>query len=108
MMVVHGAAKAAEALSARRAQRWDDLPSEALARSSEALGQPVSTVEQVARLILDRVRDGGDRAVRDLAEKLDGHRPSSLEVPAQTISSAYNHVPPRGRRGPGARSQPRP
>ncbi len=93
MMVVHGTPDAARALKDRRAQRWDDLPDDALVRSSAALGQPVSTVEEAVRLILDRVREGGDSAIRDLAEKLDGDRPGSLEVSARTIANAYEQTP---------------
>ena len=64
-----------------------------LARSSSALGQPVSTVEEAVRLILDMVRDEGDRAVRDLTEKLDGRGPGDLEVSRDAISAAYEQVP---------------
>ena len=93
MLIVHGAAEAAEVLRDRRRRQHDDLPPEVLARSSRALGQPVSTVDEAVRLILARVRDGGDRAVRDLTEKLDGRDPGGLEVSLGAISDAYEQVP---------------
>ena len=93
MMIVHGAAEAAEVLRDRRRRQQHDLPAEVLERSSNALGQPVSSVDEVVRLILVRVRDGGDRAVRDLTEKLDGRAPGDLEVSRSTIVGAYGQVP---------------
>ena len=93
MLIVHGAAEAAEALRDLRRRQHHDIPPGVLARSSTALGQPVSTVEEAVRLILDRVRDGGDHAVRDLTEKLDGRDPGDLEVSRDAISAAYEQVP---------------
>ena len=93
MMIVHGAAEAAEVLRDRRRRQHHDLPPEVLEKSSLALGQPVSTVDEVVRLILARVRDGGDPAVRDLTEKLDGRDPGDLEVSRSAISGAYDQVP---------------
>ena len=89
MLIVHGAEKAAEVLRDRRRTQQDDLPPEVLETSSRALGQPVSSVDEVVRLILDRVRDEGDRAVRDLTEKLDGRDPGDLEVSPGAILDAY-------------------
>ena len=93
MIIVHGAAEAGEVLRDRRRRQHHDLPPEVLEKSSLALGQPVSTVDEVVRLILARVRDGGDRAVRDLTEKLDGRDPGDLEVSRRAISGAYDQVP---------------
>ena len=93
MIIVHGASEAASVLRDRRARQGEGLPQEVLARSSRALGQPVATVEEAVRLILDMVREGGDRAVRDLSEKLDGRDPGSLEVSGQAIARAYDEVP---------------
>ena len=93
MMIVHGAAKAAEVLRDRRESQHEELPPGLLATSSWALGQPVDSVDDFARVVLARVRDGGDRAVRELTEKLDGRDPGDLEVSRSAISDAYEQVP---------------
>lgn len=93
MMVVHGAAKAAEVLRDRRESQHEELPPGLLATSSRALGQPVDSVDDFARVVLARVRDGGDRAVRELTEKLDGQDPGDLEVTRSAIAEAYEQVP---------------
>ena len=92
MMIVYGAEKAAEVLRDRRKSQQDDLPHGVLETSSQALGQPVASVDEFVRLVLARVRDGGDRAVRDLTERLDGRAPGDLEVPRSSISDAYEQV----------------
>ena len=93
MMIVHGAAKAAEVLRDRRESQHEELPPGLLATSSRALGQPVDSVDDFARVVLARVRDGGDRAVRELTEKLDGRAPGDLEVTRSEIAEAYEQVP---------------
>ena len=93
MMIVYGAAKAAEVLRERRESQQDDLPPGVLETSSWALGQPVDSVDDFARVVLARVRDGGDLAVRDLTEKLDGRDPGDLEVTRSAIAEAYEQVP---------------
>ena len=93
MMVVFGAAEAARALRDRRRSQQDDLPAGVLETSSRALGQPVASVDDFVRVVLARVRDGGDRAVRDLTEKLDGRDPGDLEVSRSAMLDAYEHVP---------------
>ncbi len=93
MMVVHGAAEAARALRDLRSSQQDALPAGVLETSSRALGQPVASVDDFVRIVLSRVRDGGDRAVRDLTEKLDGRDPGDLEVSRGAISAAYEQVP---------------
>ena len=93
MMVVHGAAEAARVLRGRRISQRDDLPAGVLETSSKALGQPVSSVDDFVRIVLARVREGGDRAVRELTEKLDGRDPGELEVSRRAITDAYEQVP---------------
>ncbi len=93
MMIVHGAAEAARVLRDRRISQRDDIPAGVLETSSKALGQPVSSVDEFVRLVLARVREGGDRAVCDLTEKLDGRDPGELEVPRAAIADVYEQVP---------------
>ena len=76
-----------------RLSQQDDLPAGVLETSSRALGQPVASVDDFVRIVLARVRDGGDRAVRELTQKLDGRDPGELEVSRSAISAAYDQVP---------------
>jgi len=48
--------------------------------------------EQAVRIIINEVRDRGDAAIFDLAIKIDGIRLSSLEVPKDEVSSAYQKI----------------
>lgn len=50
-------------------------------------------LESVAGIV-DEVISGGDAAVLDLGERFDGVRPSSLRVPAETISAALAALSP--------------
>ena len=50
-------------------------------------------LESVAGIV-DEVISGGDTAVLDLGERFDGVRPSSLRVPAETISAALEALSP--------------
>lgn len=49
-------------------------------------------VETTVREILEKVRREGDRALLNLTEKFDGHRPADLIVTAQEIQEAVNTV----------------
>jgi histidinol dehydrogenase len=72
-----------------RILNWNSL-SEAARR--EALQRPSQRglvhITASARDIIERVRSGGDAALLALTEKLDGVRPSALEVTAQEFEAA--------------------
>jgi histidinol dehydrogenase len=68
------------------AKDWADF----LQRSSEAN----LVIETTVRNVITDVRARGDEAIREYTEKFDGHRPSSLEVPARDIDAAVKAIPP--------------
>jgi len=55
-------------------------------------GRLQADVELLVREIIERVRNGGDAAMRELTEKYDGH--CQIEVPAELILGAGRNVPP--------------
>ena len=59
------------------------------ARIEQVFGEPLSVQEVVDRVI-NEVRDKGDKALLDYAEKLDGVRLDCLEVDRQEILAAYD------------------
>ena len=50
-------------------------------------------VVSAAEKIVDEVRAGGDRALRELAERFDGACPQELRVPPETVRAALDAVP---------------
>ena len=92
MRVARGLAEATELLRRDRTLDLSSVPSHVAARTKEAFGEPLSPSEAV-RTILERVRDGGDAAVRDLTRRLDGTELTELEAPANAVSEAYEQVP---------------
>ena len=83
--IVKGIENARSALISRRNLDTGDIPAHVWERTEEAFGQPLSPPE-VVELIINRVRENGDSAVRDLALRLDGVELDSLEVPSSLIS----------------------
>jgi histidinol dehydrogenase len=65
-----------------------------LPRPPQAAEGPVAAVKE----ILAAVREGGDDAIRDLTERFDGVRPSSLRVPPEAIADALAGLDPELRR----------
>jgi histidinol dehydrogenase len=63
------------------------VPDSVLARNERLFGERLSP-EQVVTRILDDVRARGDEALLDWTEKLDGHRPQTLEVSAAELQAA--------------------
>ena len=63
------------------------VPDAVLARIEQAFGERLTPTQVVERILAD-VRGRGDDALRDWTEKLDGHRPETLEVSAEEISAA--------------------
>ena len=92
MRTIHGVENARKALCDNRGLNLDNVPVETLDKTSQALGQPVTLVQAVD-LILRRVREGGDDALRDLIRKLDGVELTDLEVPPTAVADAYHRVP---------------
>lgn len=90
MRVIRGFQEAREAL--RRAPfELGALPPEVTRRLKQVFGRELTPEEAVKRII-DEVRDRGDAALRDYAERLDGVRLTSVEVSRGEIEESYRHV----------------
>ena len=70
----------------------EDLAQEVARRSLQIFGEPLTVRETVSRVI-EEVRTGGDKAVRDLTRRIDGVTFSELEVPASALDRALESVP---------------
>ncbi|HEV2744658.1 MAG TPA: histidinol dehydrogenase [Rubrobacter sp.] len=53
-----------------------------------------TSVREVARAIVESVREGGDRALLDFTERFDGVRPENLRVPVEEIEGARDALSP--------------
>ena len=93
MRTVHGLKAAEEALCQGRRLDLGSVPPHVQRKTTEVFGEPLSPV-QVVSLILQRVRDEGDEAVRDLTSKLEGVDLDSFEVPTAAVADAYKRVAP--------------
>ncbi|HEX6512492.1 MAG TPA: histidinol dehydrogenase [Chloroflexota bacterium] len=69
-------------------------PPELAAGIERIFGQPL-TPEQVVDRILNDVRQHGDAALRDYAERIDGSRLDAIEVPSDDIEAAYAELDPK-------------
>ena len=92
MRVVRGITEAARALTESRGLELRQVPDHILARTEEVFGKPLTPI-QVAELILDQVREGGDDAVREITRRIDGTTPEDLEIPQSAIEKAYDELP---------------
>ena len=52
-------------------------------------------IEERVRTILTRVREGGDEALRQVTEAIDGAAPAEFKVSAEEITAAANEVSPK-------------
>ena len=61
-----------------------------------AAGRPARDLERerAVRAIIERVRDGGDRALVELSERFDGARPTAIRVPNDRCQRALEAVEP--------------
>ena len=66
----------------------------ALAEATQWEAVADQTLNQRVDDIIQQVRQYGDRALMDLTEKLDGHRPDSLEIPRQAWAEARGRIAP--------------
>ena len=70
----------------------DSVPPHVQKKTEEVFGAPLSPLQDV-QLILKRVREGGDDAVRDLTRRLDGVHQDAFEVPASDVKTSHGSVP---------------
>ncbi len=96
MRVLHGLAEAKEFVAGRASITSQEVPEELaqeVARRSQAIwGSPLTVHESVRRIIED-VRKGGDTALKDLTERIDGIRFADLEVPREALAQAAGSIP---------------
>ncbi len=91
MRIVCGMKESRETLLAGRGLGLDAVPASILERTESAFGKSMTPTE-TAQYIIDRVREGGDNAVRDITKRLDGIDLDDFEVPISTIQQAYDEV----------------
>lgn len=94
MKMARGIAEARKALLDGRGLGLDHVPPEVRARAQALFGGQLDPVEVVERIVRE-VREGGDKALRELALRIDGGAPASLEVPPAAIKGARREVPAR-------------
>ena len=91
MRIVYGMKESRETLLAGRGLGLDAVPASILERTESAFGKSMTPTE-TAQYIIDRVREGGDNAVRDITKRLDGIDLDDFQVPASAIEAAYDEV----------------
>lgn len=89
--------EARETILKRRSLRDYDVPEHVLARSAALFGERLLPDEAVRRII-GSVREGGDRALREWNEKLDGRRTDRLLVRREEMQAALDAIAPELRR----------
>ena len=88
-----GADEAREQLLSRRRPDDDEL-SEIEREILRRLFDDEPDFEEAVRRIIERVRSGGDAAVREIAEAIDGAAPDSLVVGEEEFAQARSEVSP--------------
>ena len=70
----------------------EELAQEVARRSQDIFGAPLTVQESVSRVI-EEVRNGGDTALKELTERIDGIRLAELEVTAAALAQAAETIP---------------
>ena len=91
MKIVCGLEDARRVLCEDRGLGLDDVPQSLLDGIADIFGEALTPLQVVERIV-SGVRTGGDAAVRDFTELIDGAAPDCLEVPRSEISDAKNHA----------------
>lgn len=94
MRIVSGVEAARKALSEGRRLDLASVPDSFLDTTERVFGERLSPLDTVSRIIGD-VREGGDRAVRELNRALDGVDGKCLEVSASDLDASAGLVDPR-------------
>lgn len=94
MRIVSGVEAARKALSKGRRLDLASVPDSFLDTTERVFGERLSPPDTVSRIIGD-VREGGDRAVRELNRALDGVDGKCLEVGALDLDASADLVDPR-------------
>lgn len=91
MRFIYGMKESRETLLAGRGLGLDAVPASILERTESTFGKSMTPTE-TAQFIIDRVREGGDNAVREITKRLDGIDLDDFQVPASAIEAAYDEV----------------
>ena len=97
MRIIEGADAARATILRRRPASQVELTPASRARLADVLGEDLSAVEAVQRII-EAVRSGGDAALRRFSEAFDGVVYPELEVPRNEIEASLSAVEPELRR----------
>lgn len=92
MRTARGIEEARKVLASRRGADLEAVPPQVLQRTAQALGEPLTPLQAVQR-ILKEVRERGDDALRDYTRRLDGVDLERLEVPMSAAAEAYARLP---------------
>ncbi len=96
MRVLRGLAEAREFVAGRASITSQDVPEELaqeVARRSQAIWGQSFTIHEAVRRVIEDVRKGGDAALKDLTERIDGIRFADLEVPKKALAQAADSIP---------------
>ena len=91
MRIIEGFEEAKKFLIEGRGLNLDNVPQHVQEGILKVFGSPM-TLAEVVQHILERVRNEGDAAIRDLTAKLDGAAIEEIEVPASAVAEAYDKV----------------
>lgn len=94
LRIVRAGSVAATALL-RRVPLDEMVTEPAVAALTEQVFGQALTPEQFVERVLREVRQGGDAALRELSQRLEGTAPEALETPRSEIEAAYSEVSPQ-------------
>ena len=92
MKIISGLNEAKQILTSNRGSNFHTLSPKALRKTSDALGKDVTLVEAV-EIILDRVKNEGDSAIRKISHNLGSPVPENFQVTSSEIRDAYKITP---------------
>ena len=92
MKIINGHKEAKQILTSNRSFNLQNPSPKTLRKTSEALGKDVTLIEAV-EIILDRVRNEGDSAIREISNNLGSPAPEKFQVDSSEIRNAYKLIP---------------
>jgi histidinol dehydrogenase len=92
IQIVEGLAAATAHIARLRDPRETSLPERVAARLRDLFGRDLSAEEAVAQIVAD-VRRGGDAALREYTERIDGASLEAFSVETGALAAAYGALP---------------